>query len=188
MSWKSQQDTGPEWRRLWILAGVSKCFLYSHYKRQFAWSLLQTPILRLLFAAVTSSFPPRKRQHCGLILCQTHQRNSCIPALHLPLISLDPSGTWESPFVNPVCALPFVIWEAPAYLKMMASFVFPSSYWITCWCTSDIPSTGLMKAPFFFVQVVLRQKSLHTHTSSSYLIDVLRHHAWNMPLFMYLCL
>lgn len=60
-------------------------------------------------------------------------------------------------FVNPVLSLALVTWEAPAYLKTMASFVFPSSYCITCWCTSDIPSTRLMKAPFFFIQVILRQ-------------------------------
>lgn len=189
-SCKSQQDTGSECRRLLILAGVSKSPLYSHYKGN----------LHEDFCKLCSSgsyflwwFPPFPKKETIVWIDLFSVGHASIIYVYLPCIfqlffwTLLVTGCLFLD-VNPVHSLPLVIWEAPAYLKVMASFVFPSSYWITCWCTSDIPSSRLMKAPFFFVQVVLRQRFLHTHTSSSYLIDTLRHHAWNMLLFMYLCL
>lgn len=189
-SCKSQQDMGSECRRLLILAGVLKSPLYSHYKGN-----LHEDCCKLCSSGSYFLwwFPPFLKKERTI---QTNLFSVGHTSINYAyLLCIFQLFFWTflgsgSPFllVNPVHSVILVIWEAPAYLKAMASFVFPSSYWITRWCTSDIPSSRLMKAPFFFVQVVLRQKFLHTHTSSSYLIDTLRHHAWNMLLFTYLCL
>lgn len=192
-SCKSQQDTGSECRRLLILAGVSKSPLYSHYKGNLHEDCCKLCSSGSYFLWWFPSFPKKRDNSVNwFIFCYFLLHISIIYAYLLCIFQLFfwtflGSGSLFL-HVNPVHSLILVIWEAPAYLKAMASFVFPSSYWITCWCISDIPSSRLMKAPFFFVQVVLRQKLLHTHTSSSYLIDTLGHHAWNMLLFMCLWL
>lgn len=69
-------------------------------QRQFAWGLLQTLLLRILFFVVISFFSQKKRQQCELVyfllFSVTHQHHLCIPALHFPVIFLNLPGIWES--------------------------------------------------------------------------------------------
>lgn len=103
--WKSQQYMGSECRRLLILAGVSKSLLYSHYKRWFAWGLSQTPVLRILFFAVTSSFTQKRANSVNWFHFVGHIRIIYAYLLCIFLISLDLSEIWESPSICESCTL-----------------------------------------------------------------------------------
>lgn len=142
----------------------------------------------LIFLGLFPPFP-RKETTVWTDLFSVGHISIIYTYLHFPVVSLDLSGMWES---LPAC-------ESCTFThscNLGGSCIFESDGLI---CFSKFLLNHLLvykwhskqqinEGAFLLCTVILRQTFLHTHTSSSYLIDTLRHHAWNMLLFTYLCL
>lgn len=137
-SWKPPQATRSDCLRFLILAGVGKWLLCSDYKRPFACGLAQLPLLRIWCfcrTAVTSSFPCKESMvQTAFIspigyICIIYAYLLCLVWWLLGhLRGLGASLCCEPRALACSCNLGGS-WICE---KMMASFVFPSSYWITC--------------------------------------------------------